>query len=192
MTLIQLRENVAFRPEAAASFLRVEKEAGRPVDVNRTTDSREGQMELYDAYQAYLNGGAWAALALHPDRTLHVYREDDPSSATAWDTDERGNWLDRHGWIADVPGEPWHREYRAHLDQHRNDTAPAVPDLKEGDMFIAITRNGWWLILPQGAGKPRAVSLAGNSGADRAGIPIIDFTNSNAEASLGRAVDGWK
>lgn len=121
MTLDIIRPGVAFRSDAAASFRRMETQQKRRLDVNRSTASEAEQMVFYTDYQAYLNGGAWAVLALHPSKTLHVYREDDERSATAWDTDERGDFLEENGWIADVRGEPWHREYRAHLDQHRND-----------------------------------------------------------------------
>lgn len=130
MTLVTLRAGVSFQADAAASFARMEADCGRRLDTNRTTSSWDEQMSLYVAYWNYRKGiGPWAPLALHPSATLHVYRPGDPRSATAWDTDERGDWMNAYGWIADVPGEPWHREYRAWRDTHRDRPAGggAVP-----------------------------------------------------------------
>ena len=44
-----------------------------------------------------------------------------------------------HGWVADVPGEPWHFEYRANLDQYKN----TKPTPSEEDMPTprSYTRN---------------------------------------------------
>lgn len=127
MTLVTIRPGVAFQQPAAESFQRYEHALGRPADVNRTTVSWDAQMVKYRAYLAYLAGGPWAPLALHPSKTKHVYRPDDPTSATAWDTDEHGDQLlEEHGWIADVADELWHREYRWWCDQHRHEGIPAA------------------------------------------------------------------
>lgn len=126
MSLVTIRPGVAFRDDAAASFRRLERDLGRQADVNRTTDSYDLQLGLYNAYQAYLAGkGPWAPLALHPDKSNHVYKPATNTGGTAWDTDDRDAKLAEHGWIADVPTEPWHRDYIASRDQHRNDPAPA-------------------------------------------------------------------
>lgn len=133
MSLITIRPGVTLRDDAAASFVRLERALGRQVDVNRTTESWSDQMQRYAAWLAYQNGtGPKTARALHPRDSLHVYKPDTDKGGTAWDTDERGGVLDEHGWIADVAGEPWHREYRISHDQHLHDTVR--PYTEEDDM----------------------------------------------------------
>lgn len=180
MALVQIRPGVAFRADAAASFRRLEAAAGRPLDVNRTTESGELQQRARDAYLAYLDGGPWAPLALDPDDSLHVYREDDDDSATAWDTDERGAWIEEHGWIADVPGEPWHREYRRSRDKHRNTPTPTptTNTLGEEPMMIRIKgkagarRGGLYVVLAGAKPGTYTATYAGNPPAPD--VPLID------------------
>lgn len=129
MPLIEIRPGVQFRPDAAASFRRYERDLGRPADVNRTVVPYDEQMDLYELRQA----GKYPYSVAHPDESNHVYRSD-TDGGNAWDTDERGPLLDEHGWIAVYddpnrkPYEPWHREYFASRDQHRNDPDPTQED----------------------------------------------------------------
>lgn len=160
MTLVTVRPGVAFQADAAASFVRMEAQRGRRLDVNRTTVTWDEQMEPYRKYLAYKNGtGPAAPLALHPSKTKHVYRPGDPLSATAWDTDERGAWLDENGWMADVAGEPWHREYRRARDKHFGQVAgngsdafdPEQPNPEEDDaMRIFRETNGSFFLAKPG------------------------------------------
>lgn len=126
MSLVHVRAGVVLRDDAARSFRRLELDLGRRVDVNRTTETWDQQMQRHLAYLAYRAGtGPWAPYAVHPRDSNHVYKTTTDTGGTAWDTDERGATLVEHGWIADVAGEPWHREYRPHLDRHRFDPEPA-------------------------------------------------------------------
>ncbi|MDF2826861.1 MAG: peptidase family [Mycobacterium sp.] len=185
-------EEVQFRPDAAASFRRMEAQQGRRLDVNRTVVPYGVQMDLYRKRQR----GEYPYPVAHPDYSNHVYRSD-TDGGNAWDTDERGDWLEDNGWIADVAGEDWHREYRPNRDNHRNDPAPAgeantTDHLTQGDpMFIAIVNQAWYLIVPQGNAKPRAVILGANAIAGgTANLPVIKYEWEGSIQALRAAVDG--
>lgn len=131
-------EEVQFRPDAAASFRRVERDAGRRASVNRTVVAYDVQMDLYKLRQA----GLYPFPVAHPDYSNHVYRSD-TDGGNAWDTEERGDWLDEHGWIAVIEEEePWHREYQPWRDKHINDPAPAgaseTPEPEEEETMKAL------------------------------------------------------
>ncbi|MDY0829143.1 hypothetical protein SK224_08390 [Microbacterium sp. BG28] len=113
--------------------------------MNRTVVPYDVQMDLYKKRQR----GEYPYTVAHPEFSDHVYRSDS-DGGNAWDTDERGSWLDDNGWIADVEGEPWHRRYIPSRDKHRNDPTPALPaaspisastSLLEDDMLIIIAMN---------------------------------------------------
>lgn len=114
--LLTIRPGVAFDKPAALSFMRMEAEKGSPIDVNRSTVSREEQQKAYDAYLAYINGnGPWAPLALSPDRSWHC-----EPIARAVDTDD-DVWIrnhPNHGWRFVVASEKWHGQYYPGLDRH--------------------------------------------------------------------------
>lgn len=69
---------------------------------------------------------------------------------------------------------------------------PVNPETEElTDMFIAIDpSNGWWLVIPQGKDKPRAVILGANSIQDSGSLPVIRFEWDASFAALQGAVDG--
>lgn len=69
-------------------------------------------------------------------------------------------------------------------------TPVPVPTLTEigEEMFIANCENGWFLVVPQGGGKPRAVVLDGDSGADKSGIPVLKFRGAGSMRMLTAAV----
>lgn len=56
------------------------------------------------------------------------------------------------------------------------------------EMFIADCANGWFLVVPQGGGKPRAVSLDGDSGAAKSGLPVLKFRTAGSMKMLTAAV----
>lgn len=159
MALTTIRPGVAFAPAAAASWQRLEAAVGRRVGINRTSDTVPEQMKYYNAYlayQRYLNGGPWAPvapLALHPDYSEHVYKSDS-NGGIAVDTDERLEAFAEHGWIRNVPSEPWHYEYRPNLDQHRNSSA-GTPSTTKGneEMILHILgkagkrQQGLWVLV---------------------------------------------
>ena len=141
MSLITLRLGVAFRHDAAASFARIERHLGREADVNRTTVAYATQLDLYRLYQA----GKYPHLVLHPDKSQHVYKPTTDTGGVAWDTDERGDFLDEHGWVIVNRAEPWHREYQKLRDQHIREgwptstTTTPTDDEEEDDEMKIIT-----------------------------------------------------
>lgn len=191
MSLTVIREGVQFRPDAAASFRRYEARLGRQASVNRTVVPRAEQAALY----ALRLAGKYPYPVAHPDYSNHVY-EDDERRGNAWDTEERGTLLDEYGWIADVPGEPWHREYRRAHDQHLNDPTPT--EKEESDpMGLRIISSpyyraaGYQVIHNGLAAKPIPNVVAGalRSG----GVPSKDYEDEdglNAEISEVWALGG--
>ncbi|MBB5867946.1 murein DD-endopeptidase MepM/ murein hydrolase activator NlpD [Allocatelliglobosispora scoriae] len=69
-------------------------------------------------------------------------------------------------------------------------THPNPPDREVDEVFIANVKGSWYLIVPQGTGKPRAVVLGGDSNAAGSGIPVLNFTWDPSIAALRAAVDG--
>lgn len=123
-------------PKAAASIRRIDAQLGRLADINeagRSPEQANANRRKWLAYERYLNGGPWAPkapYALGAEDSVHCW-------GGAADSDDWYNaraaavWRD-NGWrqTARYPGnkakdEPWHGEYFEHLDDHRNDPAPA-------------------------------------------------------------------
>lgn len=144
---------------AAASLRRIDAELGHPLDIN---EAGRTWAQQDDFYQTYLRVG-WP-IALSPDApSIHQL-------GRAIDTDEQNTpVLNRHGWFHTVYRngvlvEPWHYEYDAANDQHRN-TTPATPATRthqEDEMpatFINIQgkagshRGGTFAIMRDNAGK---------------------------------------
>lgn len=189
MSLIRIRPGVQFRPDAAASFRRVEAEAGRLLDVNRTVVSYDEQATLY----ARRLRGQYPYPVAHPRYSNHVYRDDD-DGGNAWDTDERGDWLDEHGWIADVPGEPWHREYRPGRDRHRFDPTPTTepadqPEEEEDEMDYRPTVHG--RLTSDGKKEDEWMLAHPSIGVD---LPIFDgtVTEKNSRLSADKSVKTFR
>lgn len=61
---------------------------------------------------------------------------------------------------------------------------------EEEPMFIANVKGSWFLVVPQGSNKPRAVVLGADSGADNSGIPVLTFNWEDSINQLKNAVDG--
>lgn len=122
---------------AAASVRRVDHALGHPAQITEAGRTWARQNQHFQAYRRYLAGGPWAPIALDPDApSIHQLGE-------AVDSDE---WqehvalLAEHGWVRTVYRggklvEPWHFEYFAHRDQHRNDPTPTttITDEEEED-----------------------------------------------------------
>jgi hypothetical protein len=70
---------------------------------------------------------------------------------------------------------------------------PPGPENEElADMFIAIDpTGGWWLVIPQGSARPRAVILGANAIQDSGSLPVIRFEWDASFAALQGAVDGF-
>lgn len=129
---------VQFRPDAAASFLRLERRLGRKADVNRTVVPYEVQAALYAQWLA----GKYPYPVAHPDYSNHVYRSD-WNGGNAWDSDERNYDLwDEYGWVPTVKGEPWHFEYKPARDQHRFDPEPTPEPEEEDTDMRAVELSG--------------------------------------------------
>jgi hypothetical protein len=58
------------------------------------------------------------------------------------------------------------------------------------EMFIANVKGSWYIIIPQGSGKPIAAVLGGDSNAASAGIPVLQFNWQPSIDALKRAVEG--
>ncbi|GAA2374185.1 hypothetical protein Cme02nite_03220 [Catellatospora methionotrophica] len=71
-----------------------------------------------------------------------------------------------------------------------NVTTPTPPDQEVADVFIANVKGNWYLVVPQGTNKPRAVVLGGDSNAAGSGIPVLHFTWDPSVNALKAAVDG--
>ncbi|MAP64053.1 MAG: hypothetical protein CMH34_09995 [Microbacterium sp.] len=147
MALEEIRPGVSFRPDAAASWRRVEAEIGRELQTSRTSVDYDEQADLYALRQA----GQYPYSVAHPDVSNHVYRSD-TDGGNAVDTDEWADpavvaVLEDHGWWRPyLPPNPiveqWHNDYDPARDNHRNDT----PALKEDDMILIEseeTRKPW-------------------------------------------------
>lgn len=138
---------------AAASVRRIDRQLGRPADINDAGRSAAVADENYRKWLAYKNGGPWAPYALPGRLSVHC-------KGRAADSDDWYNahaaavWRD-NGWrqtarYSDDRDEPWHGEYFAHLDNHRNDPAPAPagdkpqpapipePEPEEDDMALKV------------------------------------------------------
>lgn len=113
---------------AAASIRRIDRQLGRPADINDAGRSAAQADENYRRWVAYRNGGPWAPYALPASKSVHC-------KGLAADSDDwytarfAAVWRD-NGWrqtarYNDDRDEPWHGEYFAHLDNHRNDPTPA-------------------------------------------------------------------
>ncbi|CAH0262944.1 hypothetical protein SRABI98_03555 [Microbacterium sp. Bi98] len=123
-------------PTAAASIFRIDRQLGRPADINEAGRSPEKANEnrrKWLDYERYLNGGPWAPkapFALGADESVHC--QGDAADSDDWyDPRAAAVWRD-NGWrqTARYPGnptkdEPWHGEHFEHLDNHRFDPAPA-------------------------------------------------------------------
>lgn len=86
-----------------------------------------------------------------------------------------------------------------HYEQHHHgvpvDPAPLLRqntyEIGEDEMFVAIIDGrDWYLVIPQGTGKPKAVILYGESGvAERNEFPQVRFSHANAKKAFWSAVD---
>lgn len=102
-----------FRPPAASSWQRM-RAAGMPHDVTDT------YRDLARQERYWRNPPNAAGLAARPGTSIH---------GLGLAVDARGaclDWLARHGrahgWVRTImPAEPWHFEYREHLDRHKQE-----------------------------------------------------------------------
>lgn len=65
-----------------------------------------------------------------------------------------------------------------------------IPDKESDEVFIANVAGSWYLIVPQGSGKPRGIVLGGDSNAGNSGLPVLNFTWGPSVTALRAAVDG--
>ncbi|WP_417561874.1 M15 family metallopeptidase [Microbacterium sp.] len=182
-------------PVAAASLHRVDAALGRLLDVNSAWRDPKMQQKLYDAYEAYLAGGPWAAIALKPSESIHP-------RGYAVDTDDHSPAMVRllleHGWVQTVYRwvngrwtlvEPWHFEYQQARDQHRNDPALAGLPEQEDDMAIIIAsrkdpNKPKGIYDPQAGRITRQISVA-----ESALLRSVESKSGGAAASFGDVTD---
>lgn len=119
--IVTIRPGVSFEPAAALSWQRMEKAAGRPIDVNSSYRDWQAQYQLWWNHTHNVPG---APFALHPDRSMHC-------KGLAADSDDQQllRGLSDHGWrqTALQIGEPWHFDYFRTLDDHANTPAGGNP-----------------------------------------------------------------
>jgi hypothetical protein len=147
-TVDWLREGVGYEPEAAASMRRLEGRLGRWHDCNSSYRDWQEQMNMYLAWQRFLNGGPYPghSRALHPDSSMHCRGVADDSDD--WRTPGYNELAAEYGWIrtaADDLTERHHFEYQSWNDQHYGEpvpsdteATPAEPIEKEDDMSLRI------------------------------------------------------
>lgn len=88
-------------------------------------------------------------------------------------------------------GSPTNFSATADFENHVGDaTTPNPPGQEVDEVFIANVRGNWYLVVPQGTNKPRAVVLGGDSNAAASGIPVLNFTWDPSINALRAAVDG--
>lgn len=132
---------------AAASIARIDAELGHAIQITEAGRTW-AQQDVH--YQHYLKYGS--PIALSPDAPS-VHQEGE-----AIDSDEAQKHIElmaRHGWKRTVYRnkklvEPWHFEYFASSDQHRNDPTPTTTE-EDDDMRIFSTTDGsFYLAKPGG------------------------------------------
>lgn len=116
--IVTIRPGVAFAPPAAASWTRMEADAGRRIDCNSSYREWDKQLAMWAAWNAYVGGSGPRpphGRAIHPEKSMHC-------QGLAADTDDVTLLLrlSDHGWRRTAPDEAWHFEYQAWHDQHKN------------------------------------------------------------------------
>ncbi len=88
--------------------------------------------------------------------------------------------------------DPYSYLHNAPLPGNQPSTPPPTSNNPEEltEMFIAVVSGNWYLVVPQGSGKPRAVVLGGDSNAGNAGLPVIHFNWQGSVDALRAAVEG--
>lgn len=135
---------------AAASVHRLDRALGH---LMQTTETGRTWAQQNVHWQKYLRDGY--PIALKPGTSVH-------ERGNAIDTDEGQRHVDllaRHGWKQTVYRngklvEPWHFEYTAANDQHRNDPAPSTPESEEDDdmateplpLLIKLDPGRYWVV----------------------------------------------
>ncbi|AQY02032.1 hypothetical protein [Microbacterium foliorum] len=130
---------------AAASIRRIDRQIGHPLQITEAGRTWGRQNEHWLTYRR-----VGRPIALHPDTPSEHQK------GNSIDSDEAQRIiaiLEDHGWRRTVYRwvngrwtlvEPWHFEYFAHLDNHRNDPAgtpaPQVP--KEDDDMLMLNLHG--------------------------------------------------
>jgi hypothetical protein len=154
-----IRPGVSFAPAAAASFVRVESDLGRRVDVNSTYRDYNTQLEMHRAWNRYVASGRKPALypghsmALHPDLSVHCLGN--ALDSDDWTRPGFNAFMAAHGWIRTAAGNPTeqhHFEYQSWRDQHLNRPAsaggklisyndtPATKEKEDDDMALQMYR----------------------------------------------------
>lgn len=142
LTKVYLNHNRGWAsPDAARSITRIDRQLGRPADINEAGRSPEQADANHRAWLAYLNGGPKAPYALPASQSIHC--QGDAADTDDWYNDAAAAvWYD-NGWrqTARYPNnpkkdEPWHGEYFPDLDNHRHEVVELVNE------------NGTWRIAP--------------------------------------------
>jgi len=134
-TIEWLRPGAGYQPAAARSMRRLEARLGRAHDCNSSYRDYDEQMQMYNAWNRYVDSGYDPrykpnhSRALHPDKSAHCMGLADDSDD--WTTPGYIDLAAEYGWIRTAAGDPTERhhfEYQVWNDQHRNDPVPASVD----------------------------------------------------------------
>lgn len=126
-TIVWLRPDVGYAPEAAASMSRLEARLGRPHDCNSSYRDWNVQYSMWRAWEDWVSGRGPRpphSRAIHPDASMHCKGLADDSDD--WMTPGYIELAAEYGWIrtaASDPTERHHFEYQSWRDQHRNEPA---------------------------------------------------------------------
>lgn len=175
--------------EAAASVHRIDRQLGRPADINEAGRSAAKADANYRRWLAYLAGGPKAPYALPASESVHCVGE--AADSDDWyDAQAAAVWRD-NGWrqTALYPNnpkkhEPWHGEYFINLDRRRNDPAALTetPEQEEEEEEEEMALKG--ATYKDSTGKDIYLLFNEVSGfhVEHSGIPSGEYNNPIAAA----------
>jgi hypothetical protein len=133
---------------SAASIRRIDRQLGRPADINeawRSPEQANANRARWLAYERYLNGGPWAPqapYALGAEDSVHCTGDAadsddwyDPYTAAVW---RENGWRQTARYPGTARDEPWHGERFPHLDKHAGEPAGEEDMPLSNDDLIAI------------------------------------------------------
>lgn len=198
-TIEWLRPGVGYQPAAARSMRRLEARLGRAHDCNSSYRDYDEQMQMYNAWNRYVNSGYDSrykpnhSRALHPDKSVHCMGLADDSDD--WTTPGYIDLAAEYGWIrtaANDPTERHHFEYQVWNDQHRNDPTPAAiggtpfeeDDMKQDERDALMRVDAFFTAL---GGVDFAKKLVDVRMFD--GVPGVDLSVPRIRLALDGAID---
>lgn len=200
--IVWLRPGVGFNQSAAMAWARAEAALGRDIRTNSTYRDYDRQLSMHIAWNAYASGhGPYPghSMAVHPDDSEHC-RGSAADTPEVWSRAFLSH-MREHGWVQTAPNDPTERHhlaYRSHLDQHRNEPAPAginFTPIEEDDMtpaqeqllrdVLAVTKNIESILATEGPTRRGLKGAVEQVAAVTKNIERILATESNAGTTRG-------